>query len=77
VQILSLAETRVAAEQAFAAFVSADTEVWHFALLGGGSEADDHNLRRTAQGAIADLRKLTALYLDAVRIEIGTDEDGV
>lgn len=77
VQMLSLGDTRTAAEKAFEAFARADNEAWTFALIGGITEADDDEMRVKAQTAVLEFRKVVALYLDAVRKEIGTDEDGV
>jgi hypothetical protein len=75
VQILSLADTRTAAEEAFAAFTHADGAAWGLVAIGVRRGETEAELRRGVRTAIADLKKATARYLDAVRKEIGTDED--
>lgn len=75
VQILSLPSTRMVAEAAFARYSEADLATWASGAEAESFPAEYHEeFRVTAKGAIADLRTATALYLNFLRKEIGTDE---
>lgn len=76
VQILSLPSTRTVAEEAFKAFNRADMDTWAYLALSDDppTEDDKRSLKAPALTAVEELRKASAIYLDAVRKEIGTEE---